>query len=68
MSFNYHQDHFGQLFGIKTSRGEVAQTACAAFGMERIALALFKTHGLVPVEWPATVREQLWTADPPARL
>jgi seryl-tRNA synthetase len=60
MSFNYHQDHFGSLFDIKTSRGEVAQTACAAFGLDRLALALLKTHGLDPAQWPARVRQALW--------
>jgi seryl-tRNA synthetase len=65
MSFNYHQDHFGHLFGIQTSKGEVAQTACVGFGMERIALALFKIHGLHPTEWPASVRAQLWPSGAP---
>jgi seryl-tRNA synthetase len=60
MSFNYHQDHFATTFGIQTSKGETAQTACLGFGMERIVLALFKTHGLSPAEWPQGVREKLW--------
>ncbi len=59
-SFNYHQDHFGKLFDIKTPDGQLAQTACLGFGMERIAMALFKTHGFVPSEWPKHVRELLW--------
>lgn len=60
MSFNYHQEHFASTYGIQTSNGETAQTACLGFGMERIVLALFKTHGLVPAEWPKAVREKLW--------
>ena len=60
MSFNSHKDHFGTLFGIKTSAGETAHTACLGFGMERIALALFKTHGYVPSQWNASVREKLF--------
>jgi seryl-tRNA synthetase len=59
-SFNYHQDHFGHLFGIKTGDGQTAHTACVGFGLERIALALFKTHGLDPAEWPAQVRAKLF--------
>ena len=55
MSFNYHQDHFGLLFDIETSEGKVAHTACVGFGLERIALAMFKTHGPVMAEWPAAV-------------
>jgi seryl-tRNA synthetase len=59
-SFNYHQDHFGKTFDIKTSDGEIAQTACLGFGMERLTMALFRTHGFVPSEWPKHVRERLW--------
>jgi seryl-tRNA synthetase len=59
-SFNYHQDHFGGLFGLKTADGEVAHTACIGFGMERVALALFKKHGLDPQRWPVAVRAKLW--------
>ncbi|HEX4337006.1 MAG TPA: amino acid--[acyl-carrier-protein] ligase [Polyangiaceae bacterium] len=59
-SFNYHQDHFGKLFDIKTQSGELAQTACLGFGLERCVMALFKTHGMVPSEWPKAVREILW--------
>jgi seryl-tRNA synthetase len=59
-SFNFHQDHFGSTFGIKTPDGEVANTACLGFGLERIVMALFKTHGFEPRDWPAAVRERLW--------
>jgi seryl-tRNA synthetase len=59
MSFNYHQDHFGQIFEIGTAVGAVAHTGCVAFGMDRLALALFKTHGLRLEDWPATFRERL---------
>ena len=59
MSFNYHQDHFGSTWGLKTADGETAHTACVGFGLERIALALFHHHGLDPKLWPATVRKAL---------
>jgi seryl-tRNA synthetase len=59
-SFNYHQDHFGKIFDIKTQSGELAQTACLGFGLERCVMALFKTHGMVPSEWPKAVRDKLW--------
>ncbi|HYQ03481.1 MAG TPA: amino acid--[acyl-carrier-protein] ligase [Polyangiaceae bacterium] len=60
-SFNYHQDHFGKTFDIRTSDGEIAQTACLGFGMERVTMALFRTHGFRPAEWPKHVRERLWS-------
>lgn len=61
VSFNYHQDHFGHLFGIQQQDGSWAHTACVGFGLERIALALFRRHGLEVKKWPANVREKLWT-------
>ena len=60
LSFNYHQDHFGTTWGIRTSAGEIAHTACVGFGMERVALALFKHHGFDTGKWPAPVRPALW--------
>ena len=60
LSFNYHQDHFGSLWGIANADGDVAHTACVGFGMERVALALFKHHGFDMKAWPADVRNALW--------
>jgi seryl-tRNA synthetase len=59
MSFNYHQDLFGKVYQIQIG-GEPAHSACVGFGMEHIALALFKTHGLKPEDWPISVRGELW--------
>jgi seryl-tRNA synthetase len=58
-SCNYHLDYFGIAFGINTADGQPAHSACIGFGLERIALALFKTHGLDPRAWPQRVRETL---------
>ncbi|GGH10155.1 amino acid--[acyl-carrier-protein] ligase [Alsobacter metallidurans] len=60
LSFNYHQDHFGQTWGLKTAAGEVAHTACVGFGMERVALALFRHHGVDVQAWPRSLRRVLW--------
>lgn len=59
MSANCHEDHFAQPFAIRTAEGEVAHSACVAFGIERITLALLQRHGLVPGVWPAPVRRDL---------
>jgi len=59
-SFNYHQEHFGKAFSIRTFDGAIAHTACLGFGMERVVMALFKTHGFQPREWPEAVRRRLW--------
>ena len=58
-SFNYHMDHFGLPFDIKTPDGEVAHSACMGFGLERVALALFKKHGFDIKKWSADVRKIL---------
>jgi seryl-tRNA synthetase len=58
-SCNCHLDHFGRNFGIKTADGEVAHSACIGFGLERIALALFKAHGFEPAKWPGDVKRTL---------
>ncbi|MDF1634240.1 amino acid--[acyl-carrier-protein] ligase [Mycoplana sp. MJR14] len=60
MSFNYHQDAFGAKWGLVMEDGSVAHTACVGFGLERIALALFHTHGLDVADWPESVRKTLW--------
>lgn len=60
LSFNYHQDHFGTLWGMTREDGEKAHSACVGFGLERIALALFRQHGTDPATWPKTVRKVLW--------
>ncbi|MEA2153089.1 MAG: hypothetical protein QOI18_1322 [Solirubrobacteraceae bacterium] len=60
-SFNYHQDHFADAYGLQAGEGG-AHTACLGFGLERIALALFRTHGLAVGSWPADVRAKLGTA------
>ena len=59
MSFNYHKDHFGLAWDLRQRSGEHAHTGCVAFGMERLALALFSTHGLEVARWPHGVRAAL---------
>ncbi|WP_167105454.1 amino acid--[acyl-carrier-protein] ligase [Mycobacterium sp. DL592] len=59
VSANCHRDHFGETFGLRTADGAVAHSACVGFGMERIALALLRTHGLQPDAWPPSVQAAL---------
>ena len=59
-SFNYHQDKFGSAFDILLPSGETAHSACLGFGLERVVMALFKTHGFDPKAWPASTRARLW--------
>lgn len=59
ISSNYHVDHFGIAFDIRTADGNPAHTACVGFGLERIALAMFKRHGFAPARWPAEIKALL---------
>jgi seryl-tRNA synthetase len=59
MSFNNHRDHFGAAWNLRLAGGAIAHTGCVAFGIDRLALALFATHGLDLPDWPASVREAL---------
>lgn len=61
-SCNYHLDYFGHAFDIRTADGRPAHSACIGFGLERIALALFKTHGFKLDAWPDPVRRTLGLA------
>lgn len=60
-SFNYHQEHFASAYGIELADGTQAHTACLGFGLERITLALLRTHGLDLAGWPGEVRARLWS-------
>ena len=59
-SFNFHEGHFGEAFDIRTPDGEVANTACLGFGLERCVMALFQQHGFDPGNWSTQVRSILW--------
>jgi seryl-tRNA synthetase len=56
MSFNYHLDHFGTTWGLSDEAGNVCHTGCVAFGMDRLAVALFAVHGFKTNAWPDSVR------------
>ncbi|MFG3438801.1 hypothetical protein ACGF0J_16275 [Nonomuraea sp. NPDC047897] len=59
VSVNYHKEHFGAEFGIRTADREPAHTACLGVGLERLLLALRHAHGPAPEGWPARVRDAL---------
>jgi seryl-tRNA synthetase len=59
VSFNYHELHFTELYGIETPSGAVAHSGCLGLGLERIAVALFKRHGFDLRSWPSAVRAAL---------
>ncbi|GAA1919563.1 amino acid--[acyl-carrier-protein] ligase [Microbacterium aoyamense] len=58
-SANYHDTHFGDEFALTLPDGGVAHSACSAYGMDRIVLALASRHGFDPAAWPNRVRKAL---------
>ena len=59
MSFNYHLDHFAHTWNLAHENGTPAHTGCVAFGIDRLALALFAKHGFTTSAWPASIRQAL---------
>jgi seryl-tRNA synthetase len=59
MSFNYHREHFGNVWNMRDGRGEAAHTSCVAFGIDRLVVALFANHGIELGAWPEATRKAL---------
>lgn len=62
MSVNYHKEHFGATWDIIDADGGKAHTSCVAFGVDRLAVALFCVHGIDVSRWPAVVQQNLQLA------
>jgi seryl-tRNA synthetase len=58
-SVNYHLDHFADIWNLRDEAGERCHTACCAFGMERLTVAMFRHHGLDLPAWPLGLRRLL---------
>lgn len=58
-SLNFHRDFFGRCMNITTAGNEIANMACAAFGLERLAIAFLAQHGLDVRNWPASVADHV---------
>ncbi|MEU9303153.1 hypothetical protein [Streptomyces sp. NPDC048269] len=58
-SANWHKEHFGEAFGFRLADGSVGHSACLAFGLDRIVIALRHRHGDDLESWPRPVRRAL---------
>jgi len=58
-SYNYHQDFFGRHLNITLPDDTFVHTGCAAFGLERMALAYIAQFGLDPKDWAEEVRREM---------
>ncbi|MDQ3856011.1 MAG: hypothetical protein M3281_06405 [Chloroflexota bacterium] len=54
-SINYHEDYFGQRFGL-VAAGGTAHTCCVAFGLERLVACGLLLWGADPAGWPEALR------------
>src|ERR1700732_4113818 len=54
-SCNRHTDRLTAKFATSAAGGAEAHSACAAFGLDRIVLALYAAHGLDSSRWPDDV-------------
>ncbi|MFE1554080.1 hypothetical protein ACFW6V_03715 [Streptomyces sp. NPDC058734] len=57
-SFNLHEKHFGEAFGIKGPDGGTVYSACVGFGLERLTYALLCQYGWDVDDWPAPLKER----------
>jgi seryl-tRNA synthetase len=51
-SFNLHGRHFTQAMDIRDDRGELVETACVGWGLERWIAAFVARHGEDEARWP----------------
>ncbi|EST38935.1 hypothetical protein N566_04790 [Streptomycetaceae bacterium MP113-05] len=54
-SANCHKEHFGEAFEISDADGAPVHSACLAFGLDRLLLALLHQHGEDLSAWPFEV-------------
>ncbi|MEU2774259.1 hypothetical protein ABZ646_15265 [Streptomyces sp. NPDC007162] len=63
-SFNLHEKHFGDAFGIKGPDGATVYSACVGFGLERFTYAVLCQYGWDVADWPAPLAERCRTTSP----
>jgi seryl-tRNA synthetase len=64
-SFNLHRDFYASVYNIRQSTGELAETACMGFGLERWVYGFLSQKGMEPDGWPAQVAA--WVAEQAVR-
>ncbi|MFE0181247.1 class-II aminoacyl-tRNA synthetase family protein [Streptomyces olivaceus] len=62
-SVNHHGDHFGRAWQIRAEDGQIAQSCCLGFGIDRWCLAVFSQFGFEPRTWPARLQKVLLSDD-----
>lgn len=58
-SANFHRTHFTKPYNIKNPDGTYCNSACFAFGLERMLYALLSQKGIDPHEWDKKTYEEI---------
>jgi hypothetical protein len=58
-SFNFHENFFGEAFGITRSDNQSILSGCVGFGLERLVYAFLCQHGLDASRWPTVIANAL---------
>lgn len=58
-SANFHRTHFTKPYDIRNEEGSYCNSACFAFGIERLAYAFLCQNGLEPEKWNADVLKEI---------
>lgn len=56
-SFNLHRDYYTSVYDTRRRNGELAESACMGFGLDRWLYAFLTQKGLDPAGWPAMSSE-----------
>lgn len=54
-SFNLHRDFYTSVYDTRRVSGELAESACMGFGLERWVYGFLSQKGMDPAGWPARV-------------
>ena len=58
-SFNLHRDFYTSIYDTRRSDGELAESACMGFGLERWLYGFLSQKGLDPEGWPPRVAAEV---------
>ncbi|MBY6263504.1 hypothetical protein EI613_16515 [Azospirillum sp. 412522] len=56
-SFNLHRDYYTAIFNTRLATGDLAESACMGFGLERWLYGFLSQKGLDPANWPKRVAD-----------
>jgi seryl-tRNA synthetase len=61
-SFNLHRDYYTSIYNTRRADGELAESACIGFGLERWLYGFLSQKGMDPAKWPERVTSRMESA------